>query len=91
LFRAVKDVFDPANLLNPGVKLPATGGQRPVASEQVPDPDSPISRLKVGSTAATLPDDITAALRDVERNGSWDRDRLSLANSPSVRHSVVPS
>jgi FAD/FMN-containing dehydrogenase len=41
LFRAVKHAFDPSNLLNPGVKLPA-------ASDQPPESDSPISRLKVG-------------------------------------------
>lgn len=84
LFRAVKHAFDPANLLNPGVKLPAT-------SDELQDPGSPISRLKVGSTAAALPDEIAAALRDIERNGSWDRDRLSLADSPLVRPPVSPS
>ena len=78
MFRALKQAFDPANLLNPGVKLPAASGQRP-------EGPSPISRLKVGVSAAPLPDDIAAILRDIERTGSWDRDRLSFADSPSAR------
>jgi len=84
LFRAVKHAFDPSNILNPGVKLPA-------ASDQPPTSDSPISRLKVGVSAVPLPDDIAAALRDIERTGSWDRDRLSLVDIPSARQPVRPS
>jgi len=84
LFRALKRAFDPSNLLNPGVKLPATSGQ-------LPEGAGPIARLKVGSTAASLPDDIAAALRDIERTGSWERDRLSLADLSAVRRSGLPS
>jgi FAD/FMN-containing dehydrogenase len=83
LFRAVKDAFDPGELLNPGVKLPAT-------SDHLPGHGSPISRLKVGSTAAVLPDDIAAALRDIERNGAWDSDRLT-GDRPSARQPISPS
>ena len=88
LFRALKHAFDPLNLLNPGVKLPAASEKLPAASSQLPAGGSPISRLKVGTSAVPLPDDIAAALRDIERTGSWDCDRLSLADSrPPVRPS----
>jgi len=79
LFRAVKQAFDPDGLLNPGVILESRVGA------------SSISHLKVGSSAIPLPDDIAAALRDIERNGAWDRDRLALADGPSARQPVGPS
>jgi FAD/FMN-containing dehydrogenase len=65
LFRAIKSTFDPAGILNPGIKLPA--GQVSIA------------RLKVGATAATIPDDIAIALRDIERTGGYACARLELA------------
>jgi FAD/FMN-containing dehydrogenase len=64
LFRRVKEAFDPLGILAPGVILPS--GQ------------PPISRLKVGSQAAAIPDDIAEALRDIEREGGYGRSRMEL-------------
>jgi FAD/FMN-containing dehydrogenase len=66
LFRAIKRAFDPDGTLNPGVLL--TGGA------------GPIDQLKVGSRAVALPGDIAHALRQIEREGGYDRARLSLAD-----------
>jgi FAD/FMN-containing dehydrogenase len=78
LFHAVKRAFDPHGLLNPGVKLSR------VAS-------SPISQLKVGASAPALPDDIAATLREIERTGAWDTDRLTLVDrSPARRPASTP-
>lgn len=66
LFQDIKTTFDPAGILNPGVKL----------SMGAP----PISRLKVGAGAAELPADIARALRDIERTGGYARPRLELAS-----------
>jgi FAD/FMN-containing dehydrogenase len=68
LFRLVKQSFDPLGIFNPGVILPAG--------------DSPISRLKVGSGAAAIPDDVERSLREIERTGGYARPRLELANEP---------
>jgi FAD/FMN-containing dehydrogenase len=65
LFRRVKEAFDPLGILAPGVILPS--GQ------------PPISRLKVGTQAAALPDDIALALREIERNAGYGRNRMELA------------
>jgi FAD/FMN-containing dehydrogenase len=65
LFRLVKDSFDPLGIFNPGVIL-SSG-------------EPPISRLKVGAGAAALPDDISTALREIERSGGYARPRLELA------------
>ena len=65
LFRDIKVAFDPAGILNPGIKLPGGG--------------APIARLKVGAAAAAIPDDIALALRDIERTGGYARARLELA------------
>ena len=86
LFRAVKGAFDPNGMLNPGVKVPASS-QLPAASGQ---PAGPMSQLKVGTSAAALPDDIAATLREIERSGSWETDRLSLADRPPVRRPTSP-
>lgn len=67
LFRDIKATFDPAGLLNPGVKLAAAGSA------------AAIGRLKVGRAAAAIPPDIAAALRDIERSGGYARPRLELA------------
>ena len=67
LFRRVKRAFDPRGILNPGVKL-ANG-------------ESPLARLKVGSDATRLPDDIAAALRALERNADYGVARLDLADN----------
>jgi hypothetical protein len=65
LFREVKAAFDPAGILNPGVKLP--------------DGSTPISMLKVGSGAVELPQDIARALRQIEQAGEYGRWRMELA------------
>jgi FAD/FMN-containing dehydrogenase len=70
LFRDIKAAFDPAGILNPGIKLTADA--------------RPISRLKIGGGAAALPEDIVRALRDIERSGGYDRFRLSLAGPDSL-------
>jgi len=67
LFARVKRAFDPLGILNPGVILPD------------PAAGPPISRLKVGAGAAPLPDDISTALREIERSGGYARPRLDLA------------
>ncbi|HMU60867.1 MAG TPA: FAD-binding oxidoreductase [Gemmatimonadales bacterium] len=65
LFRFIKAAFDPAGILNPGIKLVGKG--------------APIARLKVGAGAADIPEDIALALRDIERTGGYARARLELA------------
>jgi FAD/FMN-containing dehydrogenase len=57
LFAAVKQAFDPAGVLNPGVI--------------VPDGAPPLAGLKVGPAAAVIPDDIADRLRHRERTGEW--------------------
>ncbi len=66
LFHAIKHAFDPDGILNPGVLLPEGTG--------------PIDQLKVGSRAVVLPADIARELRHIEREGGYDRPRLSLAD-----------
>ncbi len=68
LFRRLKAAFDPAGVLNPGIKLPAPGAPGGVA------------RLKVGAGAEPIPADIEAALRAVERHGGYATPRLLLAD-----------
>jgi FAD/FMN-containing dehydrogenase len=65
LFRRVKRSFDPLGILAPGVILPSG--------------EPPIGRLKVGAGAATLPDDIAHALREIERKGGYGRCRMEIA------------
>lgn len=65
LFRAVKAAFDPAGIMNPGVLLP--------------DGTTPISHLKAGSGAVELPQDIAAALREIEQQGGYGRWRMEIA------------
>jgi len=64
LFAAVKQAFDPAGVLNPGVI--------------VPDGASPLAGLKVGPAAAAIPDDIAHRLRHRERAGAWALPPLTL-------------
>jgi hypothetical protein len=66
LFRAVKGAFDPAGILNPGVKLPA-GDARP------------LERLKVGGSREPIPSEIERALREIERTASYSVSRLELS------------
>ena len=65
LFRKVKASFDPLGIFNPGVILPSG--------------DSPISHLKVGAGAASIPADIERSLREIERTGGYAKSRLELA------------
>jgi FAD/FMN-containing dehydrogenase len=76
LFRRTKETFDPLGLLNPGVI--------------VPDDQPPISHLKVGSGAASLPSDIERALREIEMNGGYARCRLELAGALPTPTSRLP-
>jgi FAD/FMN-containing dehydrogenase len=70
LFREIKQAFDPSGIFNPGVILPSG--------------DPPISRLKVGPDAATIPEDIQRGLREIELKGGYARSRLELAEQSSV-------
>ncbi|HEV7785548.1 MAG TPA: FAD-linked oxidase C-terminal domain-containing protein, partial [Thermoanaerobaculia bacterium] len=70
LFRLVKHSFDPLGIFNPGVILPSG--------------EAPISRLKVGSSAAQLPADVERGLREIERSGGYGRSRLELAGEEGL-------
>jgi FAD/FMN-containing dehydrogenase len=74
LFRLVKLSFDPLGILNPGVILPSG--------------ELPISRLKVGSKAVTLPSDVERGLREIERSGGYGRSRLELAGEEGLGSKV---
>lgn len=65
LFHRIKNAFDPWGILNPGVIL----GEGP----------PPWDRLKV-DPPGTVPTDIEAALRTIERDGTYDTPRLRLAD-----------
>jgi D-lactate dehydrogenase len=67
LFRVIKSAFDPAGIFNPGIILPSG--------------EPPISRLKVGPDAATIPVDIQRGLREIELTGGYSRSRLELADN----------
>jgi FAD/FMN-containing dehydrogenase len=69
LFAAVKHAFDPAGVLNPGVI--------------VPDGTPPLAGLKVGPSAAPIPDDIAHRLRHRERAGEWALPPLTLIDPES--------
>ena len=66
LFSLVKRAFDPLAIFNPGVILPSG--------------EPPVSRLKVGAGAATLPDDIARALRQIEQGAGYGRSRMEVAD-----------
>jgi len=65
-----KQAWDPAGILNPGVKLAAPGARLDAAA------------LKVGARAPALPAEVAARLREVERTAGWGLFKLSLAPSP---------
>jgi D-lactate dehydrogenase len=67
LFREIKSAFDPSGIFNPGIILPSG--------------EPPISRLKVGPDAATIPEDIQRGLREIELTGGYARSRLDLADN----------
>ena len=71
LFRAVKTAFDPSGILNPGVILPA---------------DAPVAvGYKVGADAESIPADIAARLRQLERGAGWGISKLELLRDPDRR------
>ena len=72
LCRRTKAAWDPAGILNPGVKLAAPGSELDGAT------------LKVGAQAPVLPEAIAAALREVERTAGWGLFKLSLAPAPAA-------
>ncbi len=70
-FRRVKRAYDPLEILNPGVILPAADW-------------APLADLKVGAGAAPIPDDIASRLRELERTAGWATPKASLAESPGT-------
>jgi FAD/FMN-containing dehydrogenase len=67
LCRRVKDAWDPAGILNPGVVVSAPGA-RPL--------DLP---LKVGLAAPDIPPGVAESLRRIERDAAWSTYLLGLA------------
>lgn len=67
LCRKVKQAWDPAGILNPGVIVPAEG-QRPL--------DLP---LKVGLAAPRIPATVERQLRAIERDAGWSTYLMDLA------------
>jgi hypothetical protein len=64
LFKIVKDAFDPAGILNPGVKVPVAG-------------QKPVGDVKYDPALPPLPAAARAALDSIERERAWNRSRLS--------------
>jgi FAD/FMN-containing dehydrogenase len=64
LFARVKRTFDPLGIFGPGVILPSGAPA--------------ISHLKTGAKAIPLPEDIAAALREIERKGGYGKCRMEL-------------
>ncbi|MBI4420102.1 MAG: hypothetical protein HY560_04685, partial [Gemmatimonadetes bacterium] len=65
LFRTVKQAFDPAGILNPGVILPGDGAR-------------PTNHLKFGPHAAEIPREVEEALRRIEQSGGWEVAKTDL-------------
>ncbi len=65
-FRDVKRAYDPRDVFNPGVILPAADW-------------APLADLKVGQDAAPIPSDIARGLREIERAAAWGTPKLELA------------
>ena len=74
LFQQIKQAFDPKGILNPGVKVPLNEPENGLAT-------GTFDRLKTGANAERIPEDIAAALRELERRGDYRRDRLAIADS----------
>ena len=70
-FAAVKRAFDPAGILNPGVKI-ATAGARPFGD------------VKYDPTLPALPESARAALARVERERAYARSRLALLDEAAL-------
>jgi FAD/FMN-containing dehydrogenase len=81
LFDMVKDAFDPAGILNPGVIVCGVNAD-------------PLSDLKVGPAAANIPEPIRVGLLDMERSGGWATPKLELSRgmkaSPPVADGTAP-
>ena len=73
LFRQVKRAFDPAGIMNPGVKVPEDGAR-------------PVAHLKVGPDAVAIPQDIEDRLRQLEQTGGWSTPKLDLVDQISEIH-----
>jgi hypothetical protein len=69
-FALVKKAFDPANILNPGVKVPLPG-------------QKPIEDIKYDPSLSPLPREARAALDSVVKARAYDQFRLSLIGSSS--------
>ena len=69
-FGLVKEAFDPANIFNPGVKVPVKDQKA-------------IGEIKYDPALPPLPEKARAALDDVVRARAYDRFRLSLIGGPS--------
>ncbi len=67
--RKTKAAWDPAGVLNPGVKLPLAGQPAGLRGDM----------LKVGAGAPGLPAGIAAELRRIEKAAAWATFRLDLA------------
>jgi len=65
-FQELRRAYDPRGIFNPGVILPSADW-------------APLADLKVGPSAAPIPDDIAARLRAVEREGGWATPKTELA------------
>ena len=72
--RKVKQAWDPAGIMNPGVKLAAGGGTALDAA-----------LLKVGAAAPALPAAVAALLRRIEKEADWDSFRLDLLPESSAQ------
>jgi FAD/FMN-containing dehydrogenase len=69
-FALVKTAFDPANIFNPGVKVPLPG-------------QKPIEDIKYDPLLPPLPREARAALDSVVKTRAYDQFRLSLIRSSS--------
>jgi hypothetical protein len=69
LCRRTRTAWDPAGILNPGVKILRNGESAGLD----------LGALKVGAGAPALPAGIAARLREIERTAAWGTFRLELA------------
>jgi hypothetical protein len=71
-FALVKQSFDPNEIFNPGVKIPARG-------------ERPLNDIKYDPLLTLLPADSSAALARVERERAYAASRLELLDEASLR------
>ncbi len=69
LCRRTRAAWDPAGILNPGVKILAAGDRGALEA----------GTLKVGRQTPALPEGIAPKLREIERTAAWGTFRLELA------------